>query len=190
MTTTKDKTGKKTPSAPLAPFDPWAGWQPRAGLGNKTPHDFQEQHSPTETVELRGHGQRTTDRHQRRLLDARLWDSLTPPQQDAALEIAATYQRFSGSLGYKMMDPHRLPGGQKSPDDPSVHQTHILSLYFDWAKTCQKQKHSHAMTVDILVFGHSCRQVDKERRQRRGTARQNLVDCLNLYCDLRGWPKT
>lgn len=62
-----------------------------------------------------------------------------------------------------------------------------VSSYIEWAERCLREKISHAMAVDILAFGHSCRAVDRDRRLRAGTARRNLIEALALYCRLKGW---
>ncbi|HCS23948.1 MAG TPA: hypothetical protein DIW20_09385 [Rhodospirillaceae bacterium] len=64
----------------------------------------------------------------------------------------------------------------------------LVHGYIEWTKQCHREKISHAMIIDILVFGASCRQQDLDRRLRRGKARKNLMDGLTLYCLLQGWP--
>lgn len=167
------------------PFESnWSGWNASSEPGS--PHRFQERHSPTAPVKLRLGAQRTQESATRRLLDARLWEGLTNAQQDAAMEIAQAFHWLTGSQGYKKMNLLRIPGARR-PEDFSAAAADTSKTYFSWARLCGQQKLSHAMTIDILAMGFSCREVDRTRRQRRGTARQNLALCLDLYCQLRGW---
>lgn len=182
------------------PFhDPWADWQPQwqkqprrknksvPDTKPETVHDRQESHSPTESVSLRVSATRQDVRCQRRIVDARLWDAMTFPQQDAALEIAKAYETMGRGLGYISSDWQRIPGGNRFAGNIADAHSRLINRYIDWTKACHKEKISHAMMIDILAFGFSCRAVDRDRRQRSGTARQNLLDGLALYCRLQGW---
>lgn len=174
-------------TSPTDMFDPWADWKPARSLkGAETPHDFQERHSPTESVNIRITSERHDTRSQRRITDARLWDALSPTQQDAALHIAFAYETMGRGLGFVTSNWQRLPG---SPGSHNIAESHarLISVYVDWAQACQKQKIHHSMIIDILVFGQTLAAIDRDRRIRKGTARQNLIDGLTLYCKLQGW---
>lgn len=203
------------PAAPVAPrlshgqdplHDPWADWQPQwqsrpkrrknktkteksqAGksVPEKSVHDQQETHSPSEAFSLRVTADRHEIRCQRRIVDARLWDAMTPPQQDAALEIARAYETMGRGLGYISSDWQRIPGGRTGGNIADAH-SRLVNRYIDWTKSCHKEKISHSMIIDILAFGFSCRALDRDRRVRAGTSRQNLLDGLSLYCRMQGW---
>ncbi len=142
MISTDDPDDKIKTGRPDALFDPWAGWQPawttrhrgrhRKNAPPVTPHDHQETHSPTEAVELRLSAERTTTRSQRRIVDARLWDAMTPAQQDAALEIDYAFQLLSRGLGYRMSDPHRMRhGGGRGQGGEIERQAQRIAEYFD-----------------------------------------------------------
>ena len=204
---TKKNNNTAPPPAPdrrgshADPFhDPWADWQPQwqqpprrknnAAHKNAKPetvHDRQENHSPTEPVSLRVSGTRQDIRCQRRIVDARLWDAMTTPQQDAALDIARAYETMGRGLGYVSSDWQRVPGGNHLAGNIADAHSRLINRYIDWTKACHKEKISHSMIIDILVFGFSCRALDRDRRQRSGTSRQNLLDGLTLYCRLQGW---
>lgn len=185
-------TEAPTPASPvLVAQDPWEDWQPQWQKKRKQPasvHDQQEKHSPTQAAALPGNGRSAAYTSQkaapqRRILDARLWDALTPAQQNAAQQIAHDYEIMSRGLGYSNSDWTRVRG---SGNAGAMHGM-AVSSYVEWAQQCLRDKISHAMAIDIIVFGHSCRAVDRDRRVRAGTARQNLVDALTLYCRLKGW---
>lgn len=182
----KNKAAKpKKPAQPAAELnDPWRDWQPqwqlRGGVSSDSPHDLQERHAPTEPVRVR-HGDSTC---QRRIVDARLWDSLDDLQQQAALEIAATYERLSRGMGFASSDWQRVPGSHGGGGDG---HTLLAGPYIDWTTACARAKISHSMTIDILCFGISCTALDRDRRVRSGTARANLGAALTLYAKLCGW---
>lgn len=177
----------------------WEGWQPvwAAGKRNKmkppkaaslkTTHDQQESHSPTEAFSLKLSAERQSERGRRRVVDARLWDAMSPAQQDAAAEIAIACETMGRGIGYVISDWQRLPGAGGHGNVSEAH-ARLIGVYIDWAQRCHRQKISHALVVDILVFGFSCKMLDRDRRTRAGTARDNLMRGLSLYCEIRGWP--
>lgn len=157
----------------------WEGWKPD-WQGN--PHAQQERHSPTLSVILHG----VSDAGRRRILDLRLWESLTPPQQDAALEIAHACHLLSRGIGFAQSDWEKLPGGNGL--DMGSEMAELSGLYAAWARKCRAANVNHASIIDILVFGQSCGGQDRDRKLRRGTSKKNLQNGLSAYCRLRGWP--
>jgi len=153
----------------------------------QTPHDFQEIHNPTHTVDVKVTHVRKLQRSRRRIVDSRLWEAMSDFQQNAALEIDFSYTLITKGLGYRSSDPSRMRYG-KSHRPETERDTTLMSLYFSWAEHCQKTKCAHASCLDILVFGKSCRTVDRERQSRNGWAKENLLQCLSTYCELKGWP--
>ena len=170
----------------------WRDWQPVWTLSNKkkkkavTPHDHQEHISPTQPVKPDKPHQPKGPR--RRVLDTRLWNTLTPHHQEAAQQIEHACHVISRGLGFRISAPHLLNVSGTSPSDVSDYQTTLSTYYMDWAKSCAQEKISHAACLDILVFGKSCREVDRLRRVRKGWARGNLREGLAAYCRMRGWP--
>lgn len=176
--------------------DPWAEWRPEWPLqsGNRrkaaatgkalSVHARQEKIAPTTQVQLRGAAAGTGAR--RRIVDARLWDAMSGAEQDAALQIAEAFEAMSSGLGYMTSDWQRIPGGASG--GAGAAHSRLIHGYIEWTKNCHREKISHAMIVDILVFGSSCRQQDRDRRLRSGSARRNLMNGLTLYCLLQGWP--
>ncbi|MBI1215070.1 MAG: hypothetical protein GC185_04530 [Alphaproteobacteria bacterium] len=194
---------------PLA--DPWADWKPqwqalrkqskkgkrkppaskagsKTGAAPATPHDFQERHSPTEGVTTRLTPDRRQERGQRRIVDARLWEAMSAPQQSAALEISRAFETMGKGLGYVTSDWERIPGCAGPNDAAEAHMRRV-DTYVEWTKRCHREKVSHSMVIDVLVFGFSCRALDRDRRVRPGAARDNLLAGLSIYCALRGWPE-
>lgn len=176
--------------------DPWADWKPQwrkpAGKKRKkpqppTPYDFQEKHSPTETVTAQRTATRAQNSCQRRIVDARLWQAMSAHQQSAAIDIARAFETMGRGLGYVTSDWRRVPGAHGPSSAADMH-ARLIGDYVDWTKRCHAENVSHSMVIDILVFGFSCRALDTDRRVRTGSARDNLLAGLSLYCRLRGWP--
>lgn len=164
-----------TPQEPL-----WEGWKPD---WQGSPHGLQERHSPTIDIILRG----VSDAGRRRIVDLRLWESLAPPQQDAALDIAHACNLLSRGIGFAQSDWEKLPGAGNGMDIGSE-MAQLSGLYAAWAKACRMAHINHESILDILVFGQNCRTQDRDRRLRSGSSKKNLVAGLSAYCRLRGWP--
>lgn len=177
--------------APEDIFDPWADWKPQwsKGATNKTPHDFQERHAPTEAVDVKITQERSVQRLRRRVLDVRLWDTLPDAQQDAAFEVERAYTYMTKPVGYQISNTF-TPRVDQGRSGVTEWIATIQKSYIAWANDCQKARLSHAAALDVIVFGHSCRTVDRNRRTRKGWTRENLGLCLALWCKMRGWPES
>lgn len=185
-TPTKKPSSSRTQQS--AHFDPWHDWQPqwRAGKKDTSPHSLQEKHSPTVPVTMRVSADRDDYACQRRLLDARLWESLPREAQDAATDIAYSYEALTKGMGAATSNWARVPGA-RNPSAVANGYGRLSGHYMDWARACQKEGISHSMVIDVVCIGVSCSALDRDRRVRKGTTRQNLYDGLMLYARLRGW---
>jgi hypothetical protein len=167
--------------------DPWEGWNPAWGRG-ATPHELQERHSPSIPVTLRAPQGRAAERSQRRITDARLWEAMTPGQQDAALDIARVFESLSRGIGFAVSDWMKPPAMRGGGANPAEIHARLLNGYAAWTLRCRKAGVSHSMIIDVLVFGFSCQALDADRQVRKGRTKANLLKGLSLYCDVRGWP--
>ncbi|MEP4190083.1 MAG: hypothetical protein ABJN51_03320, partial [Sneathiella sp.] len=50
-----------------------------------------------------------------------------------------------------------------------------------WVKKAAAEKIQIGAVLDILAFGRSCRQLDKELCKRKGFAKRNLIEGLDIY---------
>jgi hypothetical protein len=162
--------------------DPWVDWKPRWTGKQQTPHDIQEKHSPT----AKQSGLSGADQSQRRIVDTRLWEGMTESQQNAAIEIADSFDMMKQGLGYVTSDWQRIPGC-RGPSNIAEAHARMMNFYMEWAKKCAGRKISHAMMVDVLCWGFPCGLIDRDRRLKNGSTRANLMKGLSLYCELRGW---
>jgi hypothetical protein len=166
--------------------DPWESWKP-SWEGGVTPHTLQERHSPSISVSPQAPQGRTAERRQRRITDARLWEAMSPSQQDAALEIAHVFESLSRGIGFAVSDWTRPPSMRGSANPAEIH-ARLLNGYLEWTLRCRKEGVSHSLIIDVLVFGFSCQALDSDRHVRKGSTKSNLLRGLGLYCHVRGWP--
>lgn len=150
------------------------------------PADWQERHSPTEAVTVRITGSRRQETARRRKSDARIFERLLhDDQQQAAVEINDAFNAITGHVGCRIMvyEPDYVPGtGDKG------HRMDILRrTYMEWADIGDKGKFSHAAALDIICYGKGLREVDSGRRKAHGFAKTNLVNALDVWCEVRGW---
>lgn len=166
----------------------------RAGLsaGEPSPLTHQERHSPTEKTAILEWEERADGTlrllHKpvtRRVLDARLWNSLDLDQQRAAERIAAGFAILSRGLGVQgsALGKPRVDGTPREPDYP----VQLVEDYFRWGRACQREGLEHAMVMDVLGYGFSCAETDRRRRRRKGKAAEELRAALLLFCRLKGW---
>lgn len=163
------------------------------------PLDHQQAHSPTGPVELAMRRELVSDgrggvshvavtRRQgvRRLVDARLWESLAPGPQRAAERIAAGFAILSRGLGAKTsaIGRPRIDGTPREAD----YAQDLVDDYFRWGRACGREGLEHAAVMDVLGYGFSCGETDRRRRRRKGRTAAELRRALALYCRLRGWP--
>ena len=209
MILAKEKRHLNKPPTEYKSIDPWADWKPqwtqkeakrdRAApqdnahpIGARpTPFDLQEKHAPTRSAHPHGARRGTQDNIQpretrRRIVDARLWDAMTSSQQDAACQIASAFEMLGKGLGYAQSNWQRIPGCRGAENVSEAH-ARMINAYTLWARECAREKISHAMIVDVLCYGFSCKMIDCDRRIRNGATRENLMKGLTLYCRLQGW---
>lgn len=84
-------------------------------------------------------------------------------------------------LGFRTQSYGYLPRGSGAGED---WQAALMRRFLLWAQAAQADGLSVSAALDVIVFGKSCRRVDRERRRRSGFARCNLVDSLDLYLQL------
>lgn len=137
---------------------------------------MQEKHSPTVPVTVRASAERHDYACQRRLLDARLWDSLPREAQDAAVDIAFAYEALTKGMGATTSNWSRVPGARNPAAVANAHGR-LTGRYMDWASACTREGISHSMIIDIVCMGFSCSALDRDRRVRKGTSRTCTSAC-------------
>lgn len=153
------------------------------------PEAWQESHSPTEDVKVRYRqdGAKRVDMIlcRRRVVEARLWRGLDPSLQDAAVAIERGFSLVTRGMGHKPPSYELGNGGKGGYGDRDVD---AMEDYWVWAKEAVRQRVDHAGIILVLVEGMALAGLDMMRRKRKGYAKAELIEGLNLFCRLRGWP--
>lgn len=117
--------------------------------------------------------------HLRVIADKRLIDSLTDHQLYAMDRIRRAYMMRTMGIGYSTLDLLRTPGGQGNNDSDlgaALQQDYLL-----WCGKLVLNRLSHVMAMYVIADGHALSRIDRDMRQREGTAKRNLVACLDLW---------
>ena len=152
----------------------------------REPTDWQEWHSPTEPVEVEiaKKPRRIVQTCRRRIVDARLWDSMSPQQQDAALIIEEGFRILTAGQRIKLQSVERVSPGHFNYEKVARAERR----YWEWAIEAVKRRIDHSAIIDILAFGKPLADIDRRRRKKKGYARLALREGLDLFCEMQGWP--
>ncbi len=110
------------------------------------------------------------------------WKSFSSEQVQAAQNLYYGFQRLYGGSGYRTQDYNFMP---KVKSTSQVWGDRYGDLFIVWAQRVKAERLSLTAMLEILVFGQSCRAVDKKLGRRKGYARKNLAAGLDLYGHLR-----
>ncbi len=100
-----------------------------------------------------------------------------------AEKIALGFQFRTSGIGLRTQSYSGQQGGEQVQEH---WQLDLMRAFTEWADTLRPEGLSLSATLDILIFGKSCRQVDRGRRKRNGYAKANLLACLERYGKLFG----
>jgi hypothetical protein len=111
----------------------------------------------------------------------RLWESLTEIQINSAQNIYLGFQGRFGELGYRAQN---FMWTAKYTGKPEGRLDRLIEIFSDWASHERGVRFDVISVLDLLVFGKSCRDVDKSLRKRKGFAKENLLSGLETYLDV------
>ncbi len=151
------------------------------------PAEWAEQHSPTESVQVKVAAGRTSELTRRREMDARLWNSMTPEQESAAQQIRDGFELCTDGTTCNIADYGERTGRGKSHENESERSIRLQRDYLAWGRACTEAGLSHSAAMDILYFGLPVSEVDRLRKRKAPWARNNLFNALTLFARLRGW---
>ena len=164
---------------------------PAADMG---PEEFQERHSPTVPVTVRmqvydpASGRivrQEVQQTRRRKSDARIWEQMSGEQEVAAFMIFAAFMVMAGEVGVKVAAFLRERGAPCDDDTILMLRRH----YVKWSRDCAAHRLNVSACMDFLAHGESMGDIERKHRKRHGWALRNLLDCLDVYCKLRGWKR-
>lgn len=118
-----------------------------------------------------------------RKADKRLWESLSEDQFRAAQQIYFGFKMRVVGTGFRTQIFNALP-----PTHFMAHYgpSDLLEKFSIWSRQAHEAGISVGCILDILVFGKSCRAIDRAHKRRKGFARKNLETGLNCFLGLPG----
>ncbi|WP_025898602.1 hypothetical protein [Sneathiella glossodoripedis] len=109
------------------------------------------------------------------------WRSFSDAQIQHAQQIYVGFLRLYGG-GLRTQDYSFMPRATSFGEGRPTASEELFSL---WARTGVVEDVQLTPILEILIFGLSCRQVDRKQGRRKGYARENLVRGLALYARLQ-----
>lgn len=111
--------------------------------------------------------------------DKRLFEAMTVDQETAFVKIQAAHSIMNSGLGAKIQ---RYDDGGKVTGSGDVESGAVLlGHYRAWREMCQKRGISGLMAEDVIIWGDSPHASDVGRKMAHGTAKKNLLACLDAW---------
>ncbi|MFQ5534687.1 MAG: hypothetical protein ACE5EM_07700 [Sphingomonadales bacterium] len=112
---------------------------------------------------------------------------LSNEQIQAAWDIRAAFEIITVPVRLRLASLEKIDCGAADHRE-SERSIRLLKQYNAWIDEMTRYRLPAGPVLDIVVESLSCREVDRRRRVRKGTARNLLVEALDLYCKVVGWP--
>lgn len=113
--------------------------------------------------------------------DIKFYRMLTGMQESALHKIQTAHQILNAGLGAKVQN---FEAGGKGTGDIE-HGAMLIIHYKSWKELCKKRHISALMAEDIIILNMSLRESDKARRMGTGTAKGNLLKCLDAWYEVK-----
>ncbi|MCG8492269.1 MAG: hypothetical protein MI743_11685 [Sneathiellales bacterium] len=114
--------------------------------------------------------------------EKKFWKSLSPSEFKSAQQLYYGFQLLVSGIGYRTQSFSGMP---VTSMENTGHQSDIVSDFQVWIVHARGNGVCLGAFLDLLVFGQSCREIDRSYRRRKGFAKDNLVKGLTLYLDLK-----
>lgn len=111
--------------------------------------------------------------------DAKIRNSLRADQERAYDNISHAFSMITAGLGLYGTDYSTQRG--KSLLNGVGSGAEIMMKYWQWRDLCRSAHVSSRMAIDIIVFGKTLKQCDRDHKKGTGTAIKNLLKCLDLW---------
>lgn len=163
--------------------------------------DWQEGHSPTEAVLVRVSDKRQKEQSRRRKQDARLFDAIEAAGLERpAIWVIRGFEALTGPVSVRIASLEARVSGRGDREERMARAAMLRAeeigaiakmkdAYVSWGAECTRRGISHAAIVDVLCFGKTPNQVDKDRRKWNGWAKDNMMRGLQLFAVMRGWAR-
>jgi len=117
-----------------------------------------------------------SERHFRN--EKKFWKSLSPFEFKSAQQLYYGFQLLVSGIGYRTQSFAGMP--LKTIKD-SGYQSDLIDEFQIWVAHAKCKGICISAFLDLLVFGQSCREIDRRYRRRKGFAKDNLVRGLALH---------
>ncbi len=117
-------------------------------------------------------------RRMRRSSGHRAFSVLSDEQMRICELIALGFHLRTSGLGMRTQSFTWQPPATGNPQDREMQ---IMQRFTRWAVRVRREGLPLSAILDIVVFGKSCRRVDRERQKRSGFAKDNLLKSLDFY---------
>lgn len=112
----------------------------------------------------------------------KLWQGLDDAERRAAHLIYIGFLAKFSDLGMRTQRFLWMPKGKPGANE---YRDFLIDLFTKWA-TVQGDKYFDVLAVlDVVIFGKSCREVDRAMRRRKGFAKDNLIIGLHEYAKIK-----
>ncbi len=106
----------------------------------------------------------------------------------AVQEIRQAVAVVTQPVALRVSNPLRVAGPTHPLERESERNARLKRRYLSWIDELGRREIPTWPVFDVVIDELSCRQSDRGRRKRAGTARRLLVSALDVYCELSGWP--
>lgn len=106
----------------------------------------------------------------------------------AVREIRQAVAIITQPVALRVSNPLRVPGPTHPLERENERSARLKRRYLAWIEELGCRGIPTWPVFDVVIDELSCRQSDRQRRKRSGTARRSLVSALEVYCELSGWP--
>ena len=148
--------------------------------------EFSSRHGGVVPVEVKVLGSKTKQQGLRRAPDARMFDSFTAPQERAYYRIASAQKLYVMGIGYKTANLIRVDRSYTG-DWEEVRATELKKDYDGWKADCKRRRLKADQAMDMMGLGMNLTESGQCRNQPRLKIRENLIACLNVFCERKGW---
>lgn len=112
--------------------------------------------------------------------EKKFWKSLSPSEFKSAQQLYYGFQLLVSGIGYRTQSFSGMP--MKSSENTG-YQSDLINDFQVWVVLARGKNICIGAFLDLLVFGQSCREIDRSYRRRKGFAKENLVRGLALYIE-------
>ena len=112
----------------------------------------------------------------------KLWQGLDDAERRAAHLIYIGFIAKFDALGVRTQRFLWVPKGAPQANE---YRDHLIDLFTHWATTQGGKYYDVLAALELIVFGKSCRDVDRRFKRRKGFAKDNLMVALQEYSKLK-----